>query len=242
MAKASISIVIPVYEMPAALREALESIIEQRGVSWEIIVCDGGNDEETLELIAQFTHHGVVHLRQFDTGVYAAMNHGLSAASGEWVYFLGADDRLAHPQALFNLLKAADHTCSLVCGRVHNLAPRAKGVPEYHSPHWSRGLLFKNTVHHQGCIYRREHLTHYEYPDDLKVLGDYHLNLWLYSSGVSAICTNELVAHCAPGGLSKRFNRNLYREEWRLKSRLLSRLHMVWLPFWLVAKYLYKQL
>jgi glycosyltransferase involved in cell wall biosynthesis len=242
MREASISIVIAVYEMPEALEEALQSIIEQADVAWEVVLCDGGNDVKTLDLIAHYSQHPIRHLRQADAGVYDAMNRGIAASTGQWLYFLGADDRLAHPHALFNLLRVANDTCSLVCGQVHNLAPRAKGVPEYHSPQWSSALLFKNTVHHQGCIYRREHIVHYRYPDHLKVLGDYHLNLWLYQQRFSAICTNNLVAHCEPGGLSKRFNRSLYSEEWQIKRSLLSHVHLIWLPFWLMAKYVYKQL
>ena len=242
MAGVDISIVVPVYQMPEALHAALASIEAQSGIAVEIIVCDGGSDAATCEVIERFAHLPIHHSRMADNGVYDAMNRGMALAKGEWLYFLGADDRLAHPHALSELLEAADATHDLVCGRVNNLPPRAKGVPEWFVPSYGPKLAFKNTVHHQGALYRTRALRGYSYPSTLRVLGDYHLNLWLYRRGGKALCTDRVVAACAPGGLSKRFNRGLYAEEWWLKRQLLPAHQLLWQPFWLALKYVYKNL
>jgi putative colanic acid biosynthesis glycosyltransferase len=242
MAAADIGIVVPVYQMPEALHAALASIEAQREITAQIIVCDGGSDAATLEVLKRFAHLSIHHSRTPDKGVYDAMNRGMALAKAEWLYFLGADDRLAHPHTLSELLKAADATHDLVCGRVNNLPPRAKGVHEWFVPSWGPKLVFKNTIHHQGVLYRTTALQGYSYPSALRVLGDYHLNLWLYRRRINALCTNTLVAECSPGGLSKRFNRRLYFEEWWLKRQLLPLHQLLWQPLWLTAKYLYKQL
>lgn len=242
MPEPQVSIIIPVFEMPEALANALQSIAAQFGVQFEVIVCDGGQDASTLEVLEQFEALPIRHSRQNDTGVYDAMNRGLELAIGEWLFFLGADDCLAHANALSDLLAQAEAHHAAVCGSVKNLPPRSKGVPEIHTPKWGMALLFKNTLHHQGCLYRRSSLEGYRYPENLKVLGDYHLNLWLYGQGATVKCLNGLVCECASGGLSKRFKTSLYREEWWLKRRILPWHFRFWQPLWLMAKYLYKNL
>lgn len=228
--------------MAVRLGECLSSLEQQTLRSFEVIVCDGGDDAGTLDVISMYSSLTITHLKQADTGVYDAMNKGLERARGNWLLFLGADDRLASPDALADWLRHSTDSASVVLGRVFNLEPRAALVPKWHLPKWGKLLLLKNTVHHQGALYRREALGDYRYPLDLKVFGDYHLNLTLYLSGHSAVVTAVHVASCHPGGLSKRFRRELYREEWRMKQGILPAGSRWWQPFWLMLKYLRKNL
>lgn len=64
-----------------------------KSVSWadEIIVCDSGSTDQTLEIARQFTHH------VFSTdwpGFGPQKNRALAKASGDWVLSIDADERV----------------------------------------------------------------------------------------------------------------------------------------------------
>jgi len=239
---AAVSIIIPTYGMADMLRLSLQSIEAQHHSPIEVIVCDGLGDDATAAVLASFNALNIVHLAEPDRGVYDAMNKGIERASGTWLYFLGADDQLAHARALTSLLSHYREGAMLLAGRVKNLPPRQRWVPEWHEPQWGNLMLLKNTLHHQGVLYHRDLFEAYRYPVNLKVLGDYHLNLTLLQLETPIILTDVALAVCSPGGLSKRFKASLYKEEWALKSTILPLGSKFYQPLWLAIKYLWKNL
>lgn len=96
-----VSVVIPTYNRPALLREALASIAAQTCTDWEVVVVDDGStppiDAAALEAVV----NGRLRLVRHDQphGVAAARNSGFAAARGELIAQLDDDDRLA-PEAL----------------------------------------------------------------------------------------------------------------------------------------------
>lgn len=238
----TVSIIIPTYGMAEALQLCLQSVASQSLSSLEVIVCDGLGDRETSEIVETFTQLNLTHHVAPDRGVYDAMNTGIDLARGTWLYFLGADDQLITPRALQSLLSHYREGALLLAARVQNLPPRQAGVPEWHIPKWGALMLLKNTLHHQGVLYHRDLFEVYRYPVELKVLGDYHLNLTLRQLETPVILTDVALAMCSPGGLSKRFKAALYREEWALKATILPLGSKLYQPFWLALKYLWKNL
>lgn len=94
------SIIIPVYNVGSYFDACLESIQKQAG-EWECILIDDGSSdgsEKKCDRIAgEDSRFKVFH--QKNSGVSSARNRGLEAASGEWIWFVDADD-VIHPDAL----------------------------------------------------------------------------------------------------------------------------------------------
>ena len=90
----TVSVVVPARNAERYLGEALESILAQDPPPLEVVVVDDGSADATAAL-AQ--NHGapVRVLRQPALGIGAARNRGVSAADGDIVGFLDADDRWA---------------------------------------------------------------------------------------------------------------------------------------------------
>src|SRR5712692_6205416 len=93
-----ISCIVPVFNGERYLAEALESILKQSYRPLEIIVVDDGSTDGTANVVARYGAK-VRCLRQPNSGPAIARNLGLSAATGEFVAFLDADD-LWHPEKL----------------------------------------------------------------------------------------------------------------------------------------------
>lgn len=96
---ATLSVVVPCYNLGATIRETLESVWASARMPDEVLVVDdGSNDEATLReldaLDALARQRGVPfsRLTQSNKGLARARNEGLRRATGDYVSFLDADD------------------------------------------------------------------------------------------------------------------------------------------------------
>src|ERR1700691_1615645 len=87
-----ISIIIVVYNAVELLEETISSVIKQTYKSIELIIIDGGSADGRTELLEKYRDHISFWKSEPDEGIYDAMNKGVKAAHGDWIYFLGAGD------------------------------------------------------------------------------------------------------------------------------------------------------
>ena len=89
--KPRFSVIIPAYNSGATLARAIDSVRAQSRPAHEIIVVDDGSIDDSA-LVARNYGETVKLVRQVNSGVSAARNAGVRAASGDWLAFLDADD------------------------------------------------------------------------------------------------------------------------------------------------------
>ena len=93
-----VSVVIPAYNPEPFLLETIASAEAQTHPNCEVVVVDDGSDRpESLELLSQVEGPGVRLIRQDNKGLAGARNTGIRHAQGEYVVPLDADD-LLEPQ------------------------------------------------------------------------------------------------------------------------------------------------
>lgn len=165
-----VSIVIPVWNAGATLRRCLEEIIALNLVGCEMIVMDGGSTDNSCDIIREYHPHLAVWKSEPDRGVYDAMNKGARLARGDWLLFLGADDRLLEG---FRLAVA----------RLSD--PRVIYYGDVLMP--SRGIrydgvfrplkLARRNICHQGIFYPRSLWKDGGYDLRYPVMADYAFNL-----------------------------------------------------------------
>ncbi|MCB1531255.1 MAG: glycosyltransferase [Alphaproteobacteria bacterium] len=118
-----ISIVTVTYNRKDMLGKAIQNVLAQNDPDFEHIIIDGGSDDGTKELLAQYSHLKV--LSEPDKGVYDAMNKGIAMTTGDVVILLNSDD-LLHENALQNIRnyfnKYPDH--DYFCGGASVLHPK----------------------------------------------------------------------------------------------------------------------
>jgi glycosyltransferase involved in cell wall biosynthesis len=76
------------------LRDCLESVAAQDGVTIEHWLIDGLSTDDSLGIAAAFPHVRI--LSEADGGMSEAINKGYERATGEWILWLNSDDRLLH--------------------------------------------------------------------------------------------------------------------------------------------------
>ena len=88
-----ISVVIPCYNSARWVGEAVKSALAQTRSPDEIIVVDDGSSDDPASVLRPFGDR-VRLVRRENGGLSAARNTGAAVASGEWLLFLDADDKL----------------------------------------------------------------------------------------------------------------------------------------------------
>lgn len=93
-----ISVVVPSYNYGRYLPDCLDSILSQEYPNLELIVLDGGSNDDSVEILRRYEKQIAFWRSHPDAGQYAAIEEGLNRATGEIMTWLNADD-MFHPGA-----------------------------------------------------------------------------------------------------------------------------------------------
>jgi glycosyltransferase involved in cell wall biosynthesis len=136
----------------------LRSVSAQTHPNVEHVVVDAQSQDDTAALVKQ---HGrsLKFLSERDDGIYDAMNKGVGLARGDYLIFLGADDRLADDRALADaaafLIK--EGRPDLVYGDLHvREADGTSSVFRPPSPEDAFAFMVYGCLPHQSTLARRE--------------------------------------------------------------------------------------
>ena len=105
-----LSVVIPVYNVEKYLRVCLDSILSQTLQDIEVVCVDDGSTDGSAAILVEYVVRDgrFCVLTQANVGQGVARNRGLERATGEYVYFMDADDELAEQDALSRLVETME--------------------------------------------------------------------------------------------------------------------------------------
>jgi glycosyltransferase involved in cell wall biosynthesis len=89
-----ISIIIPSYNQANFIARTLDSILNQKFPSLEIIVYDGGSTDGSVDIIRTYEPHLAYWQSEADHGPAHAINKGFAKATGDIIGWLNSDDVL----------------------------------------------------------------------------------------------------------------------------------------------------
>lgn len=200
------------------LQAALESVWGQLRVALEIIVIDGASTDGTREWLESQRSRLTVLVSEPDAGIYDAMNKGVARARGEWVMFLGADDRVIGDMVLSEAVSWMQKTEAGVAtgevayndGRIYKMRAGVNPVA-------------RNFVHHQASFYRRSLFSENDgFDTSFAIMADYEFNVRLWKNRVRFKPIPLRIAACGTGGLSDAGHWRGYREEITVRHRYFS--------------------
>jgi glycosyltransferase involved in cell wall biosynthesis len=214
----TLSVIVVCKNPGPRLHAALASIWEQRQVTPELIVIDGRSTDGSREWLESQRPRITRLVSEPDGGVYDAMNKGVALARGEWVFFLGADDRIAGDMVLSETINWMKKTeAGVVAGEA------AFDDGRIYKLHSQVNAIARNFVHHQAAFYRR---TLFEengnFDTSLAVMADYEFNVRLWKSRVRFKPIPLRITACGIGGISDGGAWRGYREEMIVRRRYFS--------------------
>lgn len=114
-----VSIITPCYNCASFVSRAIESALSQTYLNTEIILVDNNSTDDTITFLRNYQKRypeKITVLQEFKKGAPAARNKGLSAAKGEWIQFLDADDELLPDKIEKQINLAVQNNCQLIIG------------------------------------------------------------------------------------------------------------------------------
>ena len=158
---ALISVITPVYNGSQYLEALIQSVQAQTHPRIEHIVIDDGSNDSGATLAVLARHPHVRWWTRPNRGQYATLNEGLSAASGDWICIISADDLLAAPTAFARLLAEADHgkQFDAIYGRTELMDESGTPIvessvrPDESSPKWLNYHFL--AIHHCSMLVAR---------------------------------------------------------------------------------------
>lgn len=113
-----ISVIMPIYNSENFLNRAIQSVLNQSILDFELLLVDDGSKDRSAKIGKEYEKidRRVKLYQKENGGVSSARNYGLQLAQGEYITFIDSDDAYS-PDYLKNLLNAQNRRYDLtVCG------------------------------------------------------------------------------------------------------------------------------
>ncbi|MCP4103978.1 MAG: glycosyltransferase [Desulfobacteraceae bacterium] len=188
------------------VRKTIESVVSQTFSDIEYIVVDGASADGTLRVFNEYSGAFPVKIiSEEDSGIYSAMNKGISMASGDYLLFLNAGDYLFNRNVVsivHNSLKKSD--ADIIYGLCLNIDPETGAVEFDEVQKLDNYLFYYSAMPHQAMFYRRELFELYgNYNENYKIISDHELNYRFYHiDDIKWKKINVLVSVHSYGGMS----------------------------------------
>ena len=223
------SIIVVCLNAGDKLRETIESIRNQTEQDYEVIIKDGGSEDEVTQayLSRLRQEHGEEQLQDAvscgrisvycskDTGIYDAMNQAVQCIHGDYVLFLNCGDSFYDNSVLAQVKteiirfgkQLGQQTSQPLPSRYifyGNIYERLTDTPVQSNPVIDDFACYRNVPCHQACFYDADLLREKSFDTSYSVRADYEHFLWCYYiARVRTIYMPITVAYYEGGGFSE---------------------------------------
>lgn len=156
------------------LERTIKSVITQTYTKYEFIIIDGNSTDSSVDIIKQYSSDITYWVSEKDTGVFNAMNKGISQSTGDYCYFLNSADIFAHENVLKNIFESQTYTAPFINGhQINNFGNYTQKVPCLNRP-LTLFDFYWGTIKHQATFIRRDLFGTYGlYDENLKITSDW---------------------------------------------------------------------
>lgn len=207
-----VSVILPVYNGEAYLREAVDSILGQTYADFELIVIDDGSRDGTAAVLDAVRDPRVRVVHQDNMGLALTLNKGIGLARGEYIARQDADD-ISRPERLARQVDYLDaHPACGLLGTWSVIQEDRVLTSRQHRHPCSNGelqlrLLFDSFFVHSSVMMRRSALHRSGlYPTDPERNPPEDFDLWLRIAReheLANLAEPLLVYREVPGSISR---------------------------------------
>lgn len=214
---ALLSIITVVKNCESTISRCIRSVMSVKKYDIEYIIIDGCSVDNTCNEIKKFSNFVDKFISEPDSGVYDAMNKGVSLASGKYIMFLNGDDEIIDKGFAQFINMLGEVRADIFSG-----VTLVENINGTFAPFLPRPCLlpFISSVPHPSSAISRKILLRYKFREDLKIAADYDffLRSFLNFSKFKIIYI-PLVKHYM-GGISGNLDLNLDEARRVRKDRL----------------------
>jgi glycosyltransferase involved in cell wall biosynthesis len=197
----------PLLNAAKHLPRSLGSLAEQNWRHFEVVLVDGGSNDETVALATRLLVDASISYcvaTEIGSGIYEAMNHGVALARGDWLYVMGADDCLISADVfgvMASRLQEAGQEVLMVHGDVWIEDPGYR-----YGQSWDLARFMERNLSHQSAFYRRSRILELgiDYNSRYILYADWDYNIRLLSKGRFQYVPVPVASYACTGASSQR--------------------------------------
>ena len=178
----TVTVLVPVYNRAAYIRDAIESILAQTFTDFELLVIDDASSDGSADAVASYRDERIRLLcNETNLGIPGSRNRGIDEARGEFLAFLDSDDcarpeRLARQVAFLRGHREYAAVGSWIewmnregkpLGRIKRKAVGAAQI--------AAERLFRSCLENSAAMARTAILRRYRHREHIKLGSDYDL-------------------------------------------------------------------
>ena len=174
------SIIIPTYNRASMIPKAIESVLQQTFVDWELIIIDDGSIDNTAEIVKTYTDSRIKYIWQENQERSVARNKGISIAKGRYICFLDSDDYYLknHLNEFYNHINGKEQIAFFYSDLLFE-TESGEIEKHFHNEEFTNDLAFvlRTTIHSQQTCTHRSILEKHSFNKRFKVGED--IELWM---------------------------------------------------------------
>lgn len=141
-----VSVIIPVFNRPDFLKEAIDSALSQSYANNEIIVVDDGSTDATPSVIDSYGD-SIKKIRQDNKGVSSARNTGIRASKYDFISFLDSDDLWMKNKLERQVSFFEENRDAIICQTGEIWVRKGKKVNPCKKHVKPSGMIFEQSLH-----------------------------------------------------------------------------------------------
>ncbi len=203
------------------LRTTLENIIKLPYPDKEIVVIDGNSTDDTPQVAASFMYSIDHYVNEPDKGIYDAMNKGINAATGKFLWFVNAGDTVQGIDTLIHYFTTDNFLSDIYYGdtiivneKGEKLGLRHKKLPtKLTVDSLKNGMV----ICHQSFIVRRSITPLYDLT--YKYSADYNWMIECVKRAKSSVNIHEPISVFALGGATTKHHKASLKERFTIMRK-----------------------
>jgi glycosyltransferase involved in cell wall biosynthesis len=202
-----VSFITVVFNNRENLEKTITAIRNQKYTNTEIVIIDGGSTDGTLEIIAKNKDVIAYSISEKDNGIYDAMNKGLRAAMGDYVWFMNSGDTPSDDDTLINVFMTEKDgdvyygDTEMIDDEGKSFGKRTLKIPP-EELNWKK-MIDGMVVSHQSLIVKREICG--EYDINYRFVADIDWTIKLLKKSNKIINTHQTLSKFLIGGYSRQY-------------------------------------
>ncbi|SFE88941.1 glycosyltransferase family 2 protein [Thermoflexibacter ruber] len=199
-----ISVITPTFNAAQTLIACIESVASQTYPYFEHWIIDGLSTDNTMEIVkeyaSKYTH--LKYVSEKDTGIYNAMNKGISLSKGDWLYFLGADDRLYGNSVLSDIFeKSINEDIGVIVGDI--IINFANHTHSYKSTKFDKYFFAGESIYHQAILMSKKVFeVAGNFDESYKICADTKMEYEAFRFGFQYLYVDIIIASYSGTGIS----------------------------------------
>ena len=245
MTKPIFSIISVVFNGESHIEGTIQSVVNQTYPHVEYLIIDGASKDKTVEIVKEYAEkHPIKWISERDKGLYDAMNKGLKMATGDFVLFLNAGDRLISRDTMEKIAARATPKTDILYGetmlvneKYRHIGTRSEltvqKLPEQLT--W-RSMKNGMVVCHQSFLPHRKLTPQYL---EGNLAADIDWVIKCLQSAENITNTHIIISEYLMGGVSKKQHQQSLKDRYRVLEKhfgflpnIFHHIYIVWRAFW----------